>query len=45
MDGGDLYGLNGEGELVMEGVKIVSRESPNSIYMEYLRYRGKSVEI
>ena len=45
MDGGDLYALNGEGELVMEGVKIVSRESPNSMYLEYLRYRGKAVEI
>ena len=45
MDGGDLYALNGEGELLMESVKIVSRESPNSMYMEYLRYRGKAVEI
>jgi len=45
MDGGDLYALNGEGELVMEGVKVLSRESPNSMYLEYLRYRGKAVEI
>jgi hypothetical protein len=29
----------------MEGVRVVSRESPNSMHMEYLRYRGKAVEI
>ncbi len=45
MDGGDLYALNGEGELLMEDVKVDSRDSPNSMYMEYLRYRGKAVEI
>jgi hypothetical protein len=45
MDGGDLYAVNGEGELVMEGVRVVSRESANSMYMEYLRYRGKALEI
>jgi hypothetical protein len=45
IDGGDIYAVNGEGELVMEGVKVVSRESLNSMYMEYLRYRGKAIEI